>query len=520
MKTTNFMNRITCHLLIWMSCLFYFFPSGICADAPESPLTLMDAVLQTISATPDILLAKQTVSYYEAEIQAQKGAQDPVLSLDISQDVDDEPLSPYYQSIYHKEAEETENLTTTLTVEKEFENGITLESYLELERMLDNVTSYPADNYATAVFEITFPVLKLIEHGSGSREIPSEIELKAGIRDLAATISKSVESTSVAFWDALAQKKILGLYATLESESRRFLDDMRILSEKQEYPAANLALLEADAEAKAIQRISQEQSLFAAKQTLALIIGVDTTSLEVLPEIAGAFPEPVLTSAGIKDLIFLAKKQRDDLAAEKIRADYYEKLVEEAKKDLLPDVDLTLQVSYKGLDETSAGKGYYQSIDKNMEGPSYMVGLSYSVPLGNNTSKGNLTKATINLKKEQITIARLERGITSDVLTGFKAYQNSIRVLEKQKYAVKIYKSALDNETLKFKYQMENLSDRLSAAESYAQSLVGLIDKQKTYAVALIQLRQACGTLIAQVDEKFHVNEADLLSPISPSQVN
>lgn len=484
------------------------------ADDKRPGLTLLEAVTHAIAHSPDVDLARQTIDYQHAQVLKEMGEHDPTLALEVTFDRDDEPLTPYYQSIYQKEAEDTQTLTTTLTASQTLENDITLASEISLERQKDNLLDFPPDNYATVIIEGTLPLAKLWHKGFGPQPKASQFSLQASIQDLAATVSESTQTTAVAFWEALAQKQILSLYQEAEAYARDFLERMSIMVDKNEYPAANLARIQAEVGAKAIQTISQQHAYSTARQTLALDMGAPVESLDLLPELDGAFPEPRDSSADLHKLIAHARDNRSDLAAERLRADYYRTLVQEAEEDLLPDVDLSLQAGYTGLEETDKAWGYIRPIVNNIPGLSYEIGLTYTKTLGQRSASSALQQARINLKKELITIASLERRMTSEVLTAQREHRVSLEALARQRDVTRLYQSYLDKETIKFHHQMADLSELIDAHDNYRQAQVDLIKRKQAYAAALIHLRQACGALVEQVDGQFRVQARDLASPV------
>lgn len=484
------------------------------AHAQQQPVTLMAALSTAVTNAYDVVIARETVRYKQAQVRIDKGEQDVEVTAEISFENEESELTPYKQSFYQKSAEDTKTLTSSLKAQKELESGITLTSGLSLEREDDSLNGYPPDNTSEVYFKVTLPVLKLWKSGLKIGKIKnSQIDLDASRKDLAATVSTSVQSVTDAFWDALAQKKILANYLAMENDARTFLKEMILLVEKKEYPAANLDTIRADFQSKEVSRITAEQSYYEALQTLALEMGMDADHLSEITAVDGDFPKTAPGDTAPGSLIRIARENRPDLMADKIRVGYYRAVLTDAQEDLLPDLDLSLKGGYQGLEENSSRGSYVRSAVKNVPGPTYSVGVSYTAPLGNNVAEGQFQQARIALAKEQIAYTNLLRTVTSEVLKAHQALKRARAALKLQQQTAQNYKTALEKETLRFKLQMASLSDQMDARDDYYSSLNTLVTKQQTYAQALARLHQACGTLVTQQGEDFRIRAASLFSP-------
>lgn len=514
MNLKNAFSPLAFALALMLTGIWHLGPAAGKAHSNQKPVTLIAALSAAVTNAYDVTLARETIKYKQAQVRIDKGEQDVEITADISFENDETELTSYYQSVYRKSAEDTKTLTSSLEAEKELESGITLTTGLSLEREDDDLTGSQPENTSEVYFKVTLPVLKLWKSGLKIGKIKnSEIDLKASRKDLAATVSTSVQSVADAFWDALAQKKMQANYLALENDARTFLKEMTLLVEKKEYPAANLDTIQADLHSKEVSRIMAEQSYYEALQTLALEMGVDADHLTEITGVGGDFPKAAPGATDVGNLIGIARETRPDLLADKIRMDYYRALLTDAQEDLLPDLDLSLQAGYQGLEENANWDKYVGSAVKNVPGPTYSVGISCTVPLGNNVAGGQLQQARISLAKEQIEYTNLLRTVTSDVLKAHQALRRSLATLKLQQQTAQTYKTALEKETLRFRLQMASLSDQMDARDDYYSSLNTLVSRQQAYAQALAQLHQACGTLVTQEGEDFRIRQAALFSP-------
>lgn len=500
--------------VIMICCLCLAWIQTLQAAPSEKGLTLLEAVSTGIVQAPEISLAREDIASSRARVQIEQGEQDPSLSIDTSYENLQYPLTPHKRQIYHKSAEDTQTLHSKVTARKTLDNGISLSQSVGLERTDDDLLDSPPDNYATVNFAVFLPLARLWANGfTADIKKNSEIWLESSYQDLASSVSDSARSTALAFWEVLAQKKILTLHREAEAEAGEFLQDMKILVAKDEYPAANLEKIKADVDAKAVQTIAQEQAVYAARQALALNMGVEVDQLQDLPEISGQFPAVQTTGLDIQNMIAAARSRRPDIQAKRTRLAYYQELVDDAREEAMPEIGLNLQAGYHGLRETGAGRGYIDSLGRNVPGPSYSVGLSYTKHFGNNVAEGKLNQARVDFRKQRIAARNLERRISSEILTAYQEYLHSARALQQQQDAIRTYQSALDKERTKFKHQLADVSDLLEARDNYRQSLTALVTQQKAYAASIVRLRHACGDLVKQRDARFQVKAENLTTP-------
>ncbi len=489
-------------------------PSLIYSEEP--PLSILEAVTFALANTPEISLAREDINEKKAMVDIEKGDQEPSVSLDITFDREDTPLTPYSQSVYEKEAEKTKTFTSTLSLAKEFESGITITPSISLKRVQDDLVNLDdgVDNTATAEFTLDIPLFEVMNYlKEGDQPFLSDIDLEASYWKLAHKASEKAADTAVAFWNALAAQKLLSLHKESEKEAKKFYEDMVLLVEKDEYPIADLNQAKVTWDEQVITRMTADKTLFSAHQNLAIAMGVQTENLFDLPRLQEEFPELQKKTADTKSIIQSALENRMDLSAQKIRLVYYKRLIKDASENLLPELDLSLNVGYNGLLEEDGWDGYLESLHTNVPGLTYGVGLTFTKTFGNRSAKGELSKKKTLFQREKIKEAFLKRKINSDVLTALQTVEINMAILEQQKDVVERYSRVMEDTKLKFKYQNATLTDLIDKREDYRNSRIDLLESKKAYADAIINLRRACGSLIVSRNDRFIITRADLFDP-------
>ncbi len=482
----------------------------------EPSLKILQAVRFAMEYTPEVSLAKEEVNLKSGVVDVDKGDRDPSVSLDIVYDRDDIPLTPYEQSVYQKEAEKTNTLTSTLSAEKTLESGITLGPSISLERKEDDLLNYETDNKSEVMFEISIPIFDLFDYlKQGSQPLPSEIEKKAVYWDLAHTVSTSALDAASAFWQTLQAQKMLELLRESEKEAQLFHENLGLMIEKDEYPPADLLQAKVDWDEQVIARMEAEQKLFSALQNLAVVMGMPEDRFLDLPRLQGKFPGSHKGLPPSDSMIRHALDNRMDLTAQKVRSAYYQRLMADAKLDLMPDLNLDLNAGYHGLIQTNEWGGYLDSLHSNVPGPSFGVEVSVTQPLGNLASNGELSQRKALYRQAKINETALMRQIYSNVLTSGSKLQKTMDILNFQQDVVNRYRQSMEETNLKFKYQNVTLKDLLDMRSSYRDSRINLIKRQKGYAIAILEFRQTSGSLLVSRDKKFTITQAQLLTPWS-----
>lgn len=521
----SFLSRMTLFLLSFL--LIAGMPEALAEEKPRTysaagkGLFLMEAVRDTLVMQPNVLIQQENVLTSEGQLQIQSGEFDAGLTSSFL-------YTRYGTAVdeYEAEAIEATNrtyLTTeaTLGIQKLTRYGISFGPSVDVTRS-HGVSDYlvnSSSNQATVNFGVTVPLLNgLGRDATGADEMAAEAQLEASRLQLKNTLSNSVAQTAIAYWSYLEAQMGLEIMRQMESDSRKALEDMRLLVKGEQQPASGLDTLEADLSNKISDRIAAEQALFVARQNLGLAMGLAYEAIDSLPLPADPFPDAVYgitptLRLNPEQLFKAALTRRGDYLALRSQEKAARILLTSAVNNLLPQLNINAGVGYTGLQDGGEVDNFFQSLGSNMDGANYSAGITLTVPLGNNAAEGLLVQRRSSVKKAGINTRNLERNIRSGIIVAIQALGNATKELLEMRRSVKYYSTAVSNEKIKFSMGMASVLDIINIQNFLRNARLSEVTKRNNYAAALVNLSYQTGSLIVSDGENYQVAADRLTSP-------
>jgi outer membrane protein TolC len=146
---------------------------------------------------------------------------------------------------------------------------------LDVTHVRDNFNNLTEPASSTVALNFVLPLLR----GRG-REVNTAGERAAGEVLQAAdfsyrhTVAARISTTAVVYWDYLAALRSHGIRLESESRSEQLLSDARRLAKGDEIPPADVLQYEAQLARDRAFRVSAEQTLTQARNTLVLAMGM------------------------------------------------------------------------------------------------------------------------------------------------------------------------------------------------------------------------------------------------------
>ena len=480
--------------------------------APSMPLGIVEAVQSTLERHPLLEVQRQQVAISQAVRQQRSGDFDTQIEWGATEQYTHTPLT---------EAERLGALAAGVPASALTENtfslsggarrllrsGLTLGPSVVLNRATDNLLTFEGLNRTRVSFDVTVPLLR----GKGKAivtgpETAAAIDVEASQQDLGQRAADLVLATAVDYWQYVASQRQLEIAAQSEARGRQYVDAVRTLAEADRLPRSEVSQAQANFDSRAAGRFLLEQQVVEAQSALALAMGLPPDQLAAVPAPADAFPDglveapPSIAPDTLRALIDLALTRRADyLAAEKklAAADVARQL---AANRVRSQLDLTLSTGYSSLRAGRGANDFLASPFTQAAGPDAIVGLRWSRSLANTTALGEMAEAeaaygqTLWLRTEQA------RVIAATVVNALTALRNGTLRLTKASEAVNGFKAALDGEQDRLRLGVGSLTDLLTVEGRLIDALTDLVGAQQAYAVGLVQLRHATGTLIDAAD--------------------
>lgn len=365
-------------------------------------------------------------------------------------------------------------------------------------------------NRATAGARLVVPLLR---NRAGAAIVATqhaaERTLDATEADLRQVVAQTTLRTALAYWDyGVAGERVRVLQAT-EERARRLVDETAELVRGDARPAADLQQVRGNLASKRAQRIGAEQALAEARQQLGITLGLapdaiallppatlDTATLASLPVDGGLDVDArARTWAARADGDALAR--RPDVAAAASRRRAAEAQVGAAAQELRGRLDLSVGMTYAGLDRGTGLDGFVAPLYRNTRGAAATLQLQYELPARNLAARGRALQATAAYEQTRIAERDLARQVTSALAVAAAGVTRGRLTLAEAAEAVRLARVVVDNEREKFRLGVATQIDVVYAEDALVSALLAEVGARRNYAAAVGTLRFQAGELAA-----------------------
>lgn len=433
-------------------------------------------------------------------------------SLEIEQGSFDFSLNPSISHSrnfsYETDSIRNDSSTLSLGLTQLFRTGIQVSASEDLTRLESTVSSpqrYTSElSESNLKFQVVVPLLK----GRGristaGREISAELDLQAAGLTSEHECASTIKSIGDDYWNYLLSIRLLEIAIDAECRSREILDDTRVLVDKDAKPRSLLSSLEADLATKRAQRYSREQAIFESRNQLAFNLGIPVRHAAMIPVPTMDFPQIAL-----KKLEHLIEKQnrfyavalqsRKDLKAAALSLKSSKVLEEKAKRDIMPELNLTLGTNLHGWDEDISGNNMANAFSDPNRG--YFYGLTVNFPLQNNAAKGRLRIQTAQNERNALLYQDHKERVYNEASVAVSNLYQAHGQLAESQLAAKMFRRALNDEIESFHLGKSTIFNILDAQDRLNDALSSVASQQTSVAKAVMNLRYQAGILFGEAD--------------------
>jgi outer membrane protein len=473
------------------------------------PLGLVEALQSTLAKQPALHMGEQQVVSSRAIRRQASGPFDTVIGTTLSQNRINNPLTLFSQEEAGLLGIVTNNQVSNVTTldigaTKEYRNGVTISPSFLNSRTTDNIYDIGGVNLTTLAFQVTVPLLR----GRGrdvvaATETAAGIEVQASLLDLNQTISSLLSNTASSYWNAVGAARNLKVVQGSEERGKIYVDNVQTLISAGRVPESEIHQVQANLATRSAARIAAEQGLIAARQQLALAMGMDTDQMASVGMPVEDFPVDdarvlaVLNSHSLQQFFDLALERRADYLAAKKREMEQKALLTPARNGILPQLNLNLSTGYSSLDEGTGVTNFFSAPGRAPRGPDLGVGVTYQFPPSNNAAFGALMLAQSNLRQAELRTLQTAQSIMASVVTAVGGVRNAALQLQRAREAVAASQAALEGEREKYRLGVGQLVDVLTIEDRLTVAEQSLVGAELGYALALAQLRFATGSIVA-----------------------
>jgi outer membrane protein len=476
-------------------------------------LTLVGAIETALRHNTDLLVARSQVTNRRGALQSAEGVFDPSLSLALSDSrVNDFDLRDEIGvsiSGYSGTTTITDQYAGALSKPLRFGGDISVSvDMTRTDPLIGNVGGYQGNLGVTLNVNLLRGSGTDVNTGAIRR---AEKELEATRYDLVRAASATVRDVALAYWRYLTASRSLSIRREAEERARQQLDEMKELVARDERPSADLEQLYASAASRTLDRVAAEQNLLEARQRLGLLLGIPFEELAALDEPVDDFPPSIDGRLQpVVELITMAGQNRRDLRAARMRVEGARIFLNTERDALKPRLDLSLGVSYKGLDVPGSGSSWVDSYGKRNEGLDTGVSLTYEWTFDQNDAKGRVSSASAVHQQGLYRLQLLTRSIDSEIDLAWNALQRAASQLEQGRSAMERLRTALNNERKKLRLGMATVLDTVVVEAQYTDAQLRYVSLYEIYADALVELRHRAGLLVQGDTSSYRVDYASI----------
>ena len=468
----------------------------------QHELSLVEAIHTAIQFAPEIEILRTQVGIDQAEIVRQQANFDWNRFLNANWDEQNNPNGSNLEGV---DRLETHAWLANAGLRRLNAFGGQLQLAQELGYNDSNSQIFTPANQASSALLLEYqqPLLQ----GAGLLVNESQINIavanaNVSQQDLVRGLQAHIMSVINAYWALVARR---GEYIIQKRSYDRALAVAKVVANRQHLDVGPVqsARAEATLGARRRQVLNAEYAVvLAQEQLLRLVFGAQFQAKidrEVVPisSMIGPIREADIT---LETQVGLQNRPEVAQALQLIKRSSIEQGV--AKNQLLPLLSLSLNMSNRGL---QGNDGYLSAYTDQWDfgDPSYGVGLTYALPVGNRAAKANVRQAGLRIKQFQ---KEFERSI-SDVVLEVRNAAHNISLSGKQRrvssQALELARKELDILEKRIILLLDEnragplyLDDLLQTQDRLANAELGFLDASSSYAIALFELQRANGSLL------------------------
>jgi outer membrane protein TolC len=314
-----------------------------------------------------------------------------------------------------------------------------------------------------------------------------------------------------AYWTCVGATESLDILRTWEQQAEKMEATVVRLSHAKLFSPAYVEQAQSYSREKKTRRVNAELDEYKARQALGVAMGIKGLDLTEPPVPAQRFPKlqpPDLPKPGQYDqVIKYALAHRQDVKAAQSTQEGLAILAQAARHDLKPRVDLSLNLSYNGVDRGQRPQAFLSNLHNGLTA---MGGVSMDFPLENRTQSGQLRQALAQETQASILRQQLAQSVASDVMVALQEVARTYEAYNVSLEAEKYYAQSVDKERKRFLLGDASFVDVITIEDKYREAELETISARQAHLIALARLRYATGSLLGGSASKGRVSMADL----------
>lgn len=477
-------------------------PESITMGRNGQRLSLIDAVTTTLANQLDIQIAVEQFYFSEGVLQESAGPFDPEFNnsdlYTVSRNVQNPPLRSHktaHRTLITAEASKTTRLGTKYSLA------------LTIDQQLNPLIIPPKLNTAMIVFAIEQPLLRGYMYGTDAMvEQANYVELQAAYYDVLQRISLAIFNTAVAYWDVVAANKVRAILAFSVERFQKLIKITEELISEQQVAASDVVQPLAQLASRKIDLQLAEQNYYRAIEELKFAMNTveelacateDFFITDDFPELNFSYDELLQSSCY---LLRRAASSRFDVIAAQKRVEAAGYLVQGARNETLPEVNLVGSVGQKNFSVGSKAEPLLGALQKGPPQTDYTIGVTVNVPLYNDSAIGVLKQRNARQSQLSLQVKQLIQQGLKDLRAALTDQMTLAKNLKESNEAVKENNILVQNELKKLNAGLSTVFFVIDFENRQTDSLIQQVQTQKDFLQNIVRLRFLSATLFNSVN--------------------
>ncbi len=506
-------------------------PRGV-PPAPEAregtlSLALPDAYALALTRNLDLQVGRFDLAAAQAGILQSIGIFDPKLDFGVNGDY---TKSPAATQLAGAQITESRNTGFSLGLSQLLPSGTTYSVSTRFNRSETNSTFFFLNPRWSS--DVTLQVTQPLLNGFGTTVNRSGLVIARNSREqtavgLALSVIGTVQQVENAYWDLVAARKAVEVKEQSLKLARRLLEETKERVRVGTSAPIDLVQSEAAVAARRQELITARNAAADAEDALKSVLGFDqprewTVHIETREALE---VEPL--QVDLDTAIRTALDRRPEIHRQMLAIEALRLNVDVARNATLPRLDLSGSYGFAGLGgqltvrdpqtgailDTIPG-GFDDAVRqlRDLDFPHWTVGVTFSLPLGNNDARARLAQRRYELEKGLVELQALKQQVILEVRRAVRGLEDGAASIDAAVASTRLAEKNLEAEHTKFANGLSTNYQVLQIQDDLAQAQLTELNARVAYRKALVAYQVATGTLL----EKDRIRIADPGSPEVP----
>ncbi len=490
-------------------------------------LRLADAYTMALERNLDLKIGRFDLARAQADILRSVGIFDPKLDIGVNGDY---TKSPAATQLAGAAVTESRNTRFQLGLSELLPSGTSFSVSNRYFRQETNSTFFFLNPSWSS--DLTFQVNQPLLQGFGTTVNRAGLIIARNTREQTATafvlsVVATVQQVENAYWDLVAARKTVEVKEQSLELAKKLLQETKERVHVGTSAPIDLVQSEAAVAARKQELIAARNAAAEAEDALKAVLGFDdpaewTASIRATDDLAIEPIHPDLQKA-----IETALDNRPEIHQQMLAIEAAKLQVAVAKNKAMPRLDLSGSYGFSGLGgdlsirNPDTGEiigtlpgGFNDAFNQltDFDFPHWTLGVTFSVPLGNNDAKAQLAQRRYEFEKALTRLQALKQQVIREVRRAVRGLDDSAASIEASVASTKLAERNVKAEHTKFQNGLSTNYQVLQIQDDLATAQLTELKSRVAYRRSLVAYQVATGTLL----DAHHIRIADPGSPEVP----